>query len=49
MDGILSGRSSLGELIVNNDPVLSWNGVDVQCKLRPNEAPADIASLGLDY
>lgn len=44
MDGLLTGRVNVGELIPKNDPLLSWNGVDVQCKLRPSDA--DIASLG---
>lgn len=47
MDGLLSGRVNVGELIPKNDPLLSWNGVDVQCKLRPTDS--DIASLGTDF
>lgn len=47
MDGLLAGRLNLAELIPKNDPILSWNGVDVQCKLRPNDA--DIASLGPEF
>lgn len=47
MDGLLAGRLNLAELIPKNDPLLSWNGVDVQCKLRPNDA--DVASLGPDF
>ncbi|KAG6363136.1 hypothetical protein INS49_008231 [Diaporthe citri] len=47
MDGILTGRVNVAELIPKNDPLLSWNGVDVQCKLRPSDA--DIASLGTQF
>ncbi|KAF3768163.1 alcohol dehydrogenase [Cryphonectria parasitica EP155] len=47
MDGLLAGRIDVGQLISKNDPLLSWNGVDVQCKLRPTDA--DIASLGTDF
>lgn len=47
MDGLLTGRVNVGELIPKNDPLLSWNGVDVQCKLRPTDS--DIASLGTDF
>lgn len=44
MDGLLTGRVNVADLIPKNDPLLSWNGVDVQCKLRPSDT--DIASLG---
>lgn len=37
----------MGELIGKNDPLLSWNGVDVQCKLQPTNA--DVATLGSDF
>ncbi|CAN8104744.1 unnamed protein product [Discula destructiva] len=47
MDGLLTGRVNVGELIPKNDPLLSWNGVDVQCKLRPTDA--DIVDLGPDF
>lgn len=47
MDGLLTGRVDVGELIPKNDPLLSWNGVDVQCKLRPTNA--DVAALGTDF
>lgn len=47
MDAILAGRVNVGEMMVNNDPLLSWNGVDVQCKLRPTDS--DIASLGTPF
>lgn len=47
MDGLLTGRVNVGELIGKNDPLLSWNGVDVQCKLRPTDA--DVAHLGSDF
>ncbi|RYP08362.1 hypothetical protein DL764_001931 [Monosporascus ibericus] len=46
-DGINSGRLDPGELIANNDPILSWNAVDAQAKLRPTDA--DIASLGPEF
>lgn len=35
MDALLGGRLDTGDLIAKNDPILSHNGVDVQCKLRP--------------
>lgn len=47
MDGILSGRLNVGELIAKNDPLLSWNGVDVQAKVRPSAA--DIDRLGPEF
>ncbi|KAH8764369.1 GMC oxidoreductase-domain-containing protein [Diaporthe sp. PMI_573] len=47
MDALLGGRLDTGDLIAKNDPILSHNGVDVQCKLRPSAA--DIASLGLEF
>lgn len=47
MDGLLTGRINVAELTPKNDPLLSWNGVDVQCKLRPSET--GIASLGTQF
>ncbi|KUI56368.1 Alcohol oxidase [Cytospora mali] len=47
MDGLLAGRLNLAELIPKNDPILSWNGVDVQSKLRPSDV--DVASLGPEF
>lgn len=47
MDGLLTGRTNVAELIPRNDPLLSWNGVDVQCKLRPTEP--EVASLGPEF
>lgn len=47
MDGLLTGRVNVADLIPKNDPLLSWNGVDVQCKLRPSDK--DIASLGSHF
>jgi alcohol oxidase len=47
MDGVITGRANVGELVQKSDPLLSWNGVDVQCKLRPTDA--DVASLGTDF
>lgn len=47
MDGLLTGRVNVADLIPKNDPLLSWNGVDVQCKLRPSDT--DIASLGPQF
>lgn len=47
MDRLLAGRVNVPELLANNDPLLSWNSVDVQCKLRPSDA--DIASLGTQF
>lgn len=47
MDGLLTGRLNVAELIPKNDPLLSWNGVDVQCKLRPTDA--EIAALGSEF
>ncbi|KAI0407261.1 GMC oxidoreductase-domain-containing protein [Xylaria palmicola] len=47
MDGILSGRTSLDDMIAAEHEMLSYNGVDVQAKLRPTEA--DVESLGPDF
>ncbi|KAJ0120117.1 Alcohol oxidase [Diaporthe amygdali] len=47
MDELLGGRLDVGELISKNDPILSYNGVDVQCKLRPSTA--DVVSLGPEF
>ncbi|TGJ79688.1 hypothetical protein E0Z10_g9085 [Xylaria hypoxylon] len=47
LDSIVSGRVSSQELIDNNAPILSWNGIDAYCKLRPNEA--EISTLGLEF
>ncbi|KAI7780807.1 alcohol dehydrogenase [Diaporthe eres] len=47
MDGLLAGRVNVAELTPKNDPLLSWNGVDVQCKLRPSGT--GIASLGTQF
>lgn len=47
MDALLGGRLDIPDLIAKNDPILSHNGVDVQCKLRPSAA--DIASLGPEF
>lgn len=41
MDSLLSGRLNVGELLQNGDPILSYNGVDVQCKLRPSDTDVD--------
>ncbi|KAK7727648.1 hypothetical protein SLS53_006697 [Cytospora paraplurivora] len=47
IDGLFSGRVNIQELIPENDPILSWTGVDVQTKLRPSDA--DVARLGPDF
>ncbi|KAJ4409981.1 hypothetical protein N0V82_009349 [Gnomoniopsis sp. IMI 355080] len=47
MDGLLTGRTNVADLIPRNDPLLSWNGVDVQCKLRPTEE--EVSSLGTHF
>ncbi|KAK7754531.1 hypothetical protein SLS62_003551 [Diatrype stigma] len=47
MDALTSGRVQSEKLIAENNPMLSWNAVDVQAKLRPTRA--DVASLGPDF
>lgn len=47
MDGLLTGQVNVSELIPKNDPLLSWNGVDVQAKVRPSDA--DVQSLGTHF
>lgn len=47
IDALLGGRLDTGDLIAKNDPILSHNAVDVQCKLRPSAA--DIETLGPDF
>lgn len=47
LDAFVSGRVDAKQLIADNDPILSWNSVDVQAKLRPTRA--DVTSLGPDF
>jgi alcohol oxidase len=47
IDALIGGRLDTADLLAKNDPILSHNGVDVQCKLRPSAA--DIASMGPEF
>jgi alcohol oxidase len=44
IDGILSGRANVTEMIEKKDPMLGWNAIDISSKLRPTEA--EVNSLG---
>ncbi|KAI4955362.1 hypothetical protein J4E91_001222 [Alternaria rosae] len=47
IDGILSGRADVAEMMKNKDPMLGWNGIDISSKLRPTEE--EVASLGPEF
>ncbi|CAJ2509991.1 Uu.00g058910.m01.CDS01 [Anthostomella pinea] len=47
LDALAGGRVDPGELMKNNDRILSWNAQDITCKIRPSAA--DVASLGPDF
>ncbi|KAI0010049.1 alcohol oxidase-like protein [Xylariaceae sp. FL0662B] len=47
LDAVNAGRVSPETLIRNSEQILGWNSVDVQCKLRPNEA--DVAGFGPQF
>lgn len=47
LDALNARRLDPGDLIKENHPILGWNSVDAQCKLRPTEA--DVASLGPQF
>jgi alcohol oxidase len=40
-DGIHSGRTSVEELIQNQEKIMGWNGFDVSAKIRPSESEVD--------
>lgn len=47
LESLISGRLAMEPLIASRDGRLSWNGIDVQAKLRPSEN--DLASLGPQF
>ncbi|KAH9903575.1 alcohol oxidase-like protein [Xylariomycetidae sp. FL2044] len=47
LDALARQKINPGELIMRNDPLLSWNGQDITCKLRPNDS--DVAELGSEF
>ncbi|KFA74745.1 hypothetical protein S40288_08838 [Stachybotrys chartarum IBT 40288] len=47
LDGLLSGRLDVRELIRSNDPILGWNAVDIAAKVRPTED--EVAALGPEF
>ncbi|KAI4865970.1 GMC oxidoreductase-domain-containing protein [Hypoxylon rubiginosum] len=47
LDGVVAGRSNPRDMIMQNDPLLGWNGIDVQAKVRPSEA--EVLSLGPQF
>ncbi|KAK7932311.1 GMC oxidoreductase-domain-containing protein [Apiospora marii] len=44
LDAVCSGRLSVEHLVQQNSGILSWNGVDASCKLRPKDE--EVGSLG---
>ncbi|KAI0809956.1 alcohol oxidase-like protein [Xylaria sp. FL0064] len=47
LDALAGGRLDPGELMKSNDRLLGWNGMDIICRLRPNDT--DVAALGPDF
>ncbi len=47
MDALAGGRLDVGKLIDEKAPILGWNGMDVNFKIRPTDA--EVASLGADF
>ncbi|KAI1845515.1 hypothetical protein JX266_008373 [Neoarthrinium moseri] len=47
IDGILSGRANVGELVEKKDPILGWNSIDISSKLRPTED--EVAAIGPEF
>ena len=47
LDGILSGRLDFTKAVAENNPILSWNSVDVACKVRPTEQ--EVKALGPEF
>ncbi|OTA99470.1 putative alcohol oxidase [Hypoxylon sp. CI-4A] len=47
LDAFNAYRLDHSELIAKNDPIMSWNGVDVQAKFRPTDT--DVTSLGPEF
>lgn len=45
--GLITGSLDLGSMLAKGDPLLGWNAVDMQCKLRPTDA--DVAGLGAEF
>lgn len=47
LGGLMTGALDLEGMLAKGDPLLCWNAVDMQCKLRPSDA--DVASLGPEF
>jgi alcohol oxidase len=47
LESVIDGTRNIGELLETNDSILSWNGIDVNAKLRPTESQID--DLGPEY
>lgn len=47
LDAFNTGRLDREALVANKDKLLSWNSLDIQCKLRPTEA--DVTELGPEF
>jgi alcohol oxidase len=46
-ESVLDGTRDIGQLLANNDAILSWNGIDASAKIRPTEAEVD--NLGSEF
>lgn len=47
LGGLMTGTLDLEGMLERGDPLLGWNAVDMQCKLRPSDA--DVAGLGPEF
>lgn len=47
LGGLMTGTLDLEGMMARDDPLLRWNAVDMQCKLRPSDA--DVAGLGPEF
>jgi alcohol oxidase len=47
LESVIDGTRNVGELLETNDPILSWNGIDANAKLRPTDS--DIDELGPEF
>jgi alcohol oxidase len=47
IDAIVNGQFDVGQLIQTNDPILGWNSMDIQAKVRPTDS--EVAELGPEF
>jgi alcohol oxidase len=47
IDAIVNGQFDVGQLIQTNDPILGWNSMDIQAKVRPTDPEVD--ELGPEF